>query len=199
MAQGKGSALVSVYDKKDVGKLAAGLVAMGMEILSTGGTATNLRQAGIPVIDVSEYTGFPEMMDGRVKTLHPKVHGGILAVRDNSEHMEAVAKHGIREINLVAVNLYPFEQTIAKPGVTVAEAIEQIDIGGPSMVRSAAKNHAYVTVIVDPGDYNLVLEYMRNNDGQTTPEVRLYLARKAFEMTARYDATISAYLGTLLS
>ncbi len=187
-------ALLSVSDKMGIAEFAQGLVDQGVEILSTGGTAKAIRDAGIEVTDVSEYTGFPEMMDGRVKTLHPKVHGGLLALRDNPEHMAAAETHGIKMIDLVCVNLYPFEQTVAKPGVTQAEAIEQIDIGGPSMVRSAAKNHLYVTIVTDPADYAPVLGCMRVHDGETTLELRRELAQKAFDRTAAYDSAIAAYL-----
>src|SRR5947207_9547117 len=147
-------ALVSVSDKRGVVEFARGLAALGFEILSTGGTAKLLAEAGIPVRQVSDYTGFPEMLDGRVKTLHPKIHGGLLGRRDLPEHVRAMREYGIEPIDLVAVNLYPFRETIARPGTTLAEAIEQIDIGGPSMLRSAAKNHAQVTVLVEPGDYD---------------------------------------------
>ena len=149
-------ALLSVYDKAGLMGFAEALVKAGVELISTGGTAKALRAGGLPVTDLSSYTGFPEMLDGRVKTLHPKIHGGLLYLRGHAEHEAAVAKHGIRPIDLVAVNLYPFEQTIAKPNVTMEEAIENIDIGGPSMLRSAAKNHRSVTVIVDPADYGEV-------------------------------------------
>src|SRR5881628_10521 len=155
-------ALVSVSDKRDVVDFARGLAALGFEVLSTGGTAKLLADAGIPVRQVSDYTGFPEMLDGRVKTLHPKIHGGLLGRRDLPEHVRAMREHGIEPIDLVAVNLYPFRETIARPGTTLAEAIEQIDIGGPSMLRSAAKNHAQVTVIVDPDDYEPVLAELRS-------------------------------------
>jgi phosphoribosylaminoimidazolecarboxamide formyltransferase/IMP cyclohydrolase len=166
-----------------------------VEIISTGGTARSLKDAGIPVIEIGEHTGFPEMMDGRVKTLHPKVHGGLLYIRGNAEHEAAAKQHGIKPIDLVVVNLYPFEQTIAKPGVKLHEAIENIDIGGPSMLRSAAKNHASVTVVVDPADYAAVIREMKENEGDTTLAFRWQLAVKVFETTARYDAAIAGYLG----
>ena len=150
-------ALISVSDKAGLVELAKGLKDFGVEIISTGGTARSLKEAGVPVIEISEFTGFPEMMDGRVKTLHPKVHGGLLYIRGNAEHEAAAAKHGIKPIDLVVVNLYPFEKTVAKPDVKLHEAIENIDIGGPSMLRSAAKNNASVTVVVDPADYPAVL------------------------------------------
>lgn len=154
-------ALISVFDKTGVLEFARGLHAQGVEILSTGGTARLLADAGLPVIEVSDHTGFPEMLDGRVKTLHPKVHGGLLARRDLDTHMKALDEHGIGRIDLLAVNLYPFQQTVAKAGVTLDEAIENIDIGGPAMLRAAAKNHAGVTVIVDPADYEPVLAQLQ--------------------------------------
>ncbi|MBI5820136.1 MAG: bifunctional phosphoribosylaminoimidazolecarboxamide formyltransferase/IMP cyclohydrolase [Verrucomicrobia bacterium] len=187
-------ALISVSDKTGLVDFARELAALGVEILSTGGTAKALRDAGLKVMDVSDYTGFPEMMDGRVKTLHPKVHGGLLFLRGNAEHEAAAAKHGIKPIDLVVVNLYPFEKTVAKPGVQLHEAIENIDIGGPSMLRSAAKNHASVTVVVDPADYPLVLEGIKKHDGDTCPNLRRRLAIKVYQTTAAYDAAISAYL-----
>jgi phosphoribosylaminoimidazolecarboxamide formyltransferase/IMP cyclohydrolase len=168
---------------------------MGVEIVSTGGTARTLKEAGLPVIEISEHTGFPEMMDGRVKTLHPKVHGGLLYIRGNAAHEAAAKQHGIKPIDLVVVNLYPFEKTIAKPDVELHEAIENIDIGGPSMLRSAAKNHASVTVVVDPADYAAVIRELKENDGDTTKLFRWQLAVKVFETTARYDAAIAGYLG----
>ena len=167
---------------------------MGVEILSTGGTARALKEKNVPVRSIEDFTGSPEMLDGRVKTLHPKVHGGILNVRDNEEHRKQKAEHGIEDIDMVVVNLYPFEATIAKEGVTLDEAIEQIDIGGPTMIRSAAKNWKYVTVVTGHGDYSRVIEQMHANDGATTPALRLELARKVFERTSKYDATIAAYL-----
>jgi phosphoribosylaminoimidazolecarboxamide formyltransferase/IMP cyclohydrolase len=187
-------ALLSVHDKTGVVDFARGLAALGAEILSTGGTARLLRESGVPVVDVAEVTGFPEMLDGRVKTLHPKVHGGILARRERPEHMAALAQHGIRPIDLVAVTLYPFEQTVARAGVTLEEAIENIDIGGPSMIRGAAKNHAHVGVITDPGQYGPVLDELRATDGTLSAETRFRLAFEAFRRTAQYDAAIAAYL-----
>ena len=187
-------ALISVSDKTGLVEFARELAALGVEILSTGGTAKALRDAGLKVMDVSDYTGFPEMMDGRVKTLHPKVHGGLLFLRGNPAHEAAAAQHGIKPIDLVVVNLYPFEKTVAKPGVQLHEAIENIDIGGPSMLRSAAKNHASVTVVVDPADYPAVLEGIRKHDGDTCPNLRRRLAIKVYQTTAAYDAAISAYL-----
>jgi phosphoribosylaminoimidazolecarboxamide formyltransferase/IMP cyclohydrolase len=187
-------ALISASDKTGLVEFARELAALGVEILSTGGTAKALRDAGLKVMDVSDYTGFPEMMDGRVKTLHPKVHGGLLFLRGNAEHEAAATKHGIKPIDLVVVNLYPFEKTVAKPGVQLHEAIENIDIGGPSMLRSAAKNHASVTVVVDPADYPVVLEAIKKHDGDTCPNLRRKLAIKVYQTTAAYDAAISAYL-----
>ena len=188
------TALVSVSDKAGLREFAAGLVELEVTILSSGGTAAHLREAGIPVTDVSEYTGFPEMMDGRVKTLHPKVHGGLLALRENPDHMAAAERHGITMIDLVVVNLYPFQQTVARPDVTLEEAIENIDIGGPAMLRSAAKNFRYVTVICNPQRYGGVLDEMRKYGGEVPADSRARLAREAFAHTARYDAAIYNYL-----
>jgi len=188
------TALISVSDKTGLREFAAGLVELGVTILSSGGTAAHLREAGIAVTDVSEYTGFPEMMDGRVKTLHPKVHGGLLAIRDDPEHMAAAERHGITMIDLVVVNLYPFERTVARRDVTLEEAIENIDIGGPSMLRSAAKNHRYVTVICNPQRYGGVIDEMRKFNGDVPADSRARLAREAFAHTARYDTAIYNYL-----
>ena len=168
-------ALLSVSDKTGIVEFAQGLHELGVELISTGGTMQQLKAAGIPVISVSEITGFPEMMDGRVKTLHPKVHGGILAIRDNPEHVGAMKAHGITGIDLVVVNLYPFRETIAKPDVTREEAIENIDIGGPSMVRAAAKNYKYVAIVVDPMQYSEVLEKVNSNT--LTEDFRLEIGR----------------------
>ena len=186
-------ALISVSDKSGITEFAQGLSALGIEILSTGGTARLLADAGIPVIEVSDYTGFPEMMDGRVKTLHPKVHGGILARRGVDESV--MASNGIAPIDMVVVNLYPFEQTVARPDCDLAMAIENIDIGGPTLLRAAAKNHAAVTVLVDSADYAPVLEEMRQQNGAVTDATRFALAVKTFEHTARYDGAIANYLG----
>jgi len=186
-------ALLSVFDKTGIVEFARSLAGAGVELISTGGTAKALREAGLKVIELGDYTGFPEMLDGRVKTLHPKVHGGLLHIRGNAEHEAAVAKHGIPPIDLVVVNLYPFEQTIAKPGVTLHDAIENIDIGGPSMLRSAAKNHDSVTVIVDPADYAEVSAQVKA-EGGTTLEVRRRLAAKVYARTSAYDAAIAAHL-----
>ncbi len=187
-------ALISVSDKTGVADFARELEKEGVEIISTGGTASLLRQAGMKVRGVSEFTGFPEMLDGRVKTLHPKVHGGLLYVRGNKEHEAAAREHGIEPIDLVVINLYPFEATIAKPGVKLAEAIEQIDIGGPSILRSASKNYQSVTVVVDPADYSAVLDEMRNREGETTLKLRERLAIKAFIKTSDYDRAIATFL-----
>ena len=185
-------ALLSVSDKAGLVELGQALGARGVELVSTGGTAKALRDAGLTVKDISELTGFPEMMDGRVKTLHPKVHGGLLAVRDNPEHAAAMADHQIGAIDLVVVNLYPFEATVAK-GAERDEVIENIDIGGPSMVRSAAKNHAYVTIVTDPSDYAGLLAELESNDGATSYEFRKLLAARAFAATAAYDSMISQW------
>src|SRR5213083_2399081 len=185
-------ALLSVSDKRGIVEFARELVSLRWEIVSTGGTAEALRREGIPVILVEQVTGFPEMMDGRVKTLHPKVHGGLLARRDNSGDLAAMQQHGITPIDLVAVNLYPFRETVAKPATTFAQAIEQIDIGGPSMLRSAAKNHQSVIVIVDPDDYPSIITRLK--DGGVAVNERQALAAKVFAHTAAYDAAILAYL-----
>lgn len=187
-------ALLSVSDKSGLVSFARSLVDdHDFCLLSTGGTSKLLRSEGIPVTDVSDRTGFPEMMDGRIKTLHPKIHGGLLCLRENAEHRAAAREHGIEMIDLVVVNLYPFEETIAREGVRLKEAIEQIDIGGPSMLRSAAKNHRDVTVVCDPSDYGRVLEAM-SGESENLPELRSELARKVFARTAAYDAAIAAYL-----
>ena len=188
-------ALISVSDKTGLLEFARFLVQQKVEILSTGGTASALRDAGIAVTEVSDHTGFPEIMDGRVKTLHPKIHGGILAIRDNATHRESLTKHEITLIDLVVINLYPFEATVAK-GADFDTCIENIDIGGPSMVRSAAKNHAFVTIVVDPADYSVVMEEMKSGKGATTPESRRKFAAKAFSRTAAYDSAISHWFNT---
>ncbi len=187
------TALLSVSDKTGLVDFAKGLVAKDVLLLSTGGTAKALREAGLPVTDVSEYTGFPEMMDGRVKTLHPKVHGGLLALRDDAEHMAALEGMGGRPIDLVVVNLYPFRATIAKPDCTYEDAIENIDIGGPTMVRSAAKNHRFVAIVTDPADYPALLEEMNQPEGLAETTLKK-LALKAFQHTAAYDSHIANYL-----
>ncbi len=186
-------ALLSVWDKTGLVEFAQALAAADVELISTGGTAHVLRTAGLTVTDLSAYTGFPEMLDGRLKTLHPKVHGGLLYIRGNPEHETAVRQHGIEPIDLVVVNLYPFEQTIARPDATLADAIENIDIGGPTLLRAAAKNHQSVTVVVDPADYSAVAEQIRAT-GQTTLELRQRLAAKVFSRTAAYDSAIASYL-----
>ncbi len=188
-------ALLSVSDKTGLVAFARNLHELEVELLSTGGTAKTLRAAGIPVIDVAEYTGAPELFDGRVKTLHPKVHGGLLQRRDDPEHLAQAKANDIPPIDLVVVNLYPFEQTVANPDVTLEEAIEQIDIGGPSMLRSAAKNHAHVTVVVDPADYARVIDEIKEHNGDTTKGFREQLAVKVFLRTSSYDAAISNFLG----
>ncbi len=187
-------ALISVSDKSGLEDFAKGLHRHGVEILSTGGTAKAIAALGIPVTEVSDFTGFPEMLDGRVKTLHPKIHGGLLYRRDLAAHREQAEENGIAPIDLVAVNLYPFEETVAREGVTREEAIEQIDIGGPSMLRSAAKNHDSVTVVVDPADYAAVVAEMDEHKGGTTLKTRERLAIKVFQRTAAYDAAIAAHL-----
>lgn len=184
---------MSVSDKTNLVPFAKALVAAGVEIISTGGTAKTLREHGVPVKDVSEHTGFPEMLDGRVKTLHPLVHGGLLFVRGNPEHEAAIKQHNIQPIDLVVVNLYPFEQTVAKPGATLHDAIENIDIGGPSMLRSAAKNHDSVTVVMDPADYAEVIGQIQVT-GNTTLDLRRKLAARVFRRTSEYDAAIAAHL-----
>ena len=190
-------ALLSVSDKTGLVEFARGLRGFGIEILSTGGTAAALRDAGIKVTEVADYTGFPEMLDGRVKTLHPKIHGGILGRRDVAEHVRAMNAQGIAPIDLVAVNLYPFAQTVARAEVTLDEAIENIDIGGPAMVRSAAKNYRHVAVVTDPLDYPGVLEELASAGGAVSAETCFALAQKAFAHTAAYDGAITNYLTTL--
>ena len=187
-------ALVSVSDKTGVVDFCRQLSSMGVIIYSTGGTLKTLQDEEIEVHSVSEITGFPEIMDGRVKTLHPKIHGGLLADRNKPNHIEQARANQIELIDLVVVNLYPFKKTVAKRGVSFDEAIENIDIGGPSMLRSAAKNHNSVTVITDRADYALVLEEMRANNGATENSTRFKLALKVFDLTARYDRTITTYL-----
>ena len=190
-------ALLSVSDKTGIVDFARALHAHGVKLLSTGGTAKLLAESGLPVTEVADYTGFPEMLDGRVKTLHPKVHGGILARRDLPEHMAALAEHSIPTIDLLVVNLYPFQQTVAKDECTLADAIENIDIGGPTMLRSAAKNHRDVTVIVDPADYTTVLAEMQANNNTVGYETNFMLAKKVFAHTAQYDGAITNYLTSL--
>ena len=189
-------ALISLTDKSGIEQFAAELARLGIEILSTGGTAQKIRAAGISVTDVSEFTGFPEMLDGRVKTLHPQVHGGLLNPRANAEHRNQCAAHGLQNIDLVAVNLYAFEKTVANPDCSLADAIENIDIGGPTLLRASAKNFHDVTVIVDPADYEQVLAELRTH-GNTTLGTRFRLARKVFALTAAYDAAISQWLANI--
>lgn len=191
-------ALVSVSDKTGIVELGKALAALGIEIVSTGGTMRALKEAGVPVMAVQDVTGFPEMMDGRVKTLNPLIHGGILAIRDNPDHVKAMKDHGIVGIDLVVCNLYPFTQTIAKPGVTLAEAIENIDIGGPSMVRAAAKNNKFVAICVNPAKYGEIADILKK-DGEFTDAYRLELAQEAFQHTAEYDTAIAAYLAKVVA
>ncbi|MCI5151459.1 MAG: IMP cyclohydrolase [Candidatus Electrothrix sp. MAN1_4] len=186
-------ALISLTDKSGIEDFAKALTEMGIEILSTGGTAKKMRDNGIAVKDVSEFTGFPEMLDGRVKTLHPLVHGGILNQRENADHQQQCIEHGIKPIDIVAVNLYAFEKTVADPNCSLDDAIENIDIGGPSMLRAAAKNFQDVTVIVDPADYDQVLAEIRET-GNTTLKTRFKLAVKVFQLTSAYDTAIADWL-----
>jgi phosphoribosylaminoimidazolecarboxamide formyltransferase/IMP cyclohydrolase len=188
-------ALISVSDKTGIIDFARELKSFNVEIISTGGTAKTLRDAGIDVRDISEVTGFPEMMDGRVKTLHPRVHGGLLALRDNPEHVVAMEQHGIAPIDMVVVNLYPFAETIAREGTTREDAIEQIDIGGPAMIRSAAKNARDVAVVVAPSQYTTIITELKENHGSLSIVTRERLAQEAFQQTAQYDSTVSSYLG----
>ncbi|HEX2330584.1 MAG TPA: bifunctional phosphoribosylaminoimidazolecarboxamide formyltransferase/IMP cyclohydrolase, partial [Candidatus Angelobacter sp.] len=187
-------AILSVTDKSGLVEFAGKLAALKVELVSTGGTAKLLRESGVPVKDISELTGFPEMMDGRVKTLHPRVHGGILHVRNNPEHVAAAKQHGIQPIDMVVVNLYQFEKAAAKAGVTLDELIENIDIGGPTMIRSAAKNFQDVAVVVSPGDYAAIANEMRDSGGAISHETKWRLAQEAFRTTAEYDSAISARL-----
>ncbi|MDR3631353.1 MAG: IMP cyclohydrolase [Desulfocapsaceae bacterium] len=186
-------ALISLTDKTGIDGFAKELAALGIEILSTGGTARKIREAGVNVIDVAEFTGFPEMLDGRVKTLHPRIHGGILNQRENADHQQQCARHGLQDIDLVAVNLYAFEKTVADPNCSLADAIENIDIGGPTLLRASAKNFHDVTVIVDPADYPQVIREIKET-GDTTLATRFYLAAKVFALTSSYDTKISKWL-----
>jgi phosphoribosylaminoimidazolecarboxamide formyltransferase/IMP cyclohydrolase len=186
-------ALISLTDKAGIEGFAGELAALGIELLSTGGTAKKLRDAGLTVMDVSDFTGFPEMLDGRVKTLHPKVHGGILNQRANENHQRQCAEHGLKNIDIIAVNLYAFNKTVADPNCLLVDAIENIDIGGPTMLRAAAKNFHDVTVIVDPADYPRVLTEIKAT-GNTTLKTRFYLMKKVYALTAAYDTAISAWL-----
>ncbi|MBN1291567.1 MAG: hypothetical protein JXB48_06975 [Candidatus Latescibacteria bacterium] len=186
-------ALISVSDKSGIVEFARDLAGLGVEIISTGGTARAIREAGIEVTSIDQVTGFPEILNGRVKTLHPKVHGALLAVRDSADHMKQLEENDIELIDLVVVNLYPFEKTIEKENVTIEEAIENIDIGGPTMLRSAAKNNRYVGAVTDPADYGLVLDELKSI-GELSDRTRQYLAAKVFKHTARYDAAIDRFL-----
>ena len=189
-------AIISLTDKSGIDDFAAQLSQLGIEILSTGGTAKKLREQGVQVIDVADFTGFPEMLDGRVKTLHPRVHGGILAQRHNPEHQKQMAAHNLLPIDLIAVNLYAFDKATADPSCTVAHAIENIDIGGPSMLRAAAKNYQDVTVIVDPADYPHVIDEIKAT-GNTSLKTRFRLARKVFDLTSSYDTAIAKWLNAV--
>jgi phosphoribosylaminoimidazolecarboxamide formyltransferase/IMP cyclohydrolase len=187
-------ALLSVTDKTGLAEFGKGLSEFGVHLLSTGGTAGVLREAGIDITEVSDYTGFPEMLDGRVKTLHPKIHGGILGIRDNRAHSSTMSNHGIEQIDMVVVNLYAFAETVARPGCTLEDAIENIDIGGPALIRAAAKNNRFVAVVTDPSDYGEILKEMRALKGSISTKTSLRLACKAFCLTAGYDAKICEYL-----
>jgi len=187
-------ALISVTDKGGLAGFARGLNDFGVHMLSTGGTARMLRESGLSITEVSDHTGFPEMLDGRVKTLHPKIHGGILGIRDNAEHARTMAAHGIEPIDMVVVNLYAFVQTVSRPGCTLEDAIENIDIGGPTLIRAAAKNHRHVAVVTDPSDYSRILDEMKRIGGQISRETSLKLACKAFCLTHAYDGHICEYL-----
>lgn len=189
-------AVISVSSKANLSDISLFLKGYDIEILSTGGTWKYLESIGVNPIEVSNYTGFPEIMDGRVKTLHPKIHGGILNIRDNADHQKAMETLSIRHIDMIIVNLYPFKEVISK-GCTFEEAIENIDIGGPSMIRAAAKNYKYVTVIVDPDDYPKVMENIKTHNGETTEDLRFYLAKKVFSITSDYDNAIFSYLSKI--
>ncbi|MFP3869506.1 MAG: IMP cyclohydrolase [Syntrophobacteria bacterium] len=187
-------AILSVTDKTGLLHFAQALEESGVELLSTGGTARQLREGGVSVQEISDFTGFPEMLDGRVKTLHPKVHAGILAQRDNTEHMRTMAAHHLKVIDMVVVNLYAFDKAVAREGCTLEEAVENIDIGGPTLLRAAAKNFRDVAVVVNPGDYEAIIEEMRANEGQLCLKTRFHLAKKVFRLTHEYDGAISRYL-----
>jgi len=191
------TALISVSDKTGIVDFARSLSGLGIKIISTGGTARAIREAGIPVTGVDEVTGFPEILSGRVKTLHPKIHGALLAVRDDEDHMAQLRENGIDTIDLVVVNLYPFEKTVARAGVSLEEAVENIDIGGPTMLRSAAKNFRFVGAVIDPADYDRVLGELRAGGG-LTEETRMYLAAKVFRATSKYDEAITTFLSKYL-
>jgi phosphoribosylaminoimidazolecarboxamide formyltransferase / IMP cyclohydrolase len=187
-------ALLSVTDKVGLVDFAKGLGPFGVHLLSTGGTAKLLRENGVEITEVSDYTGFPEMLDGRVKTLHPKIHGGILGIRDNDAHVRTMGQHGIEPIDMVVVNLYAFAKTVARPDCTLEDAIENIDIGGPTLIRAAAKNSRHVAVVTDPADYPVILEEMKQNGGKVSRKTSLMLAKKAFCLTHTYDGNICEYL-----
>jgi phosphoribosylaminoimidazolecarboxamide formyltransferase/IMP cyclohydrolase len=187
-------AVISVTDKAGVQDFAKSLSEFGVEILSTGGTAKALGAAGLKIKEVAEFTGFPEMLDGRVKTLHPKIHGGILGIRSNVEHIKAMEQHGILPIDMVVVNLYAFEKTVAKPGCSLEDAIENIDIGGPTLLRASAKNYKFVSVVTDPSDYGKIIEEMRSSGGSVSEKTNFNLAKKVFRLTSQYDKAISEYL-----
>ncbi|MDD3471471.1 MAG: IMP cyclohydrolase [Syntrophaceae bacterium] len=191
-------ALISVTDKAGIEEFARGLADFGIQILSTGGTAKAISQAGVDITEVSNFTGFPEMLDGRVKTLHPKIHGGILGLRSKPEHVKAMAEHDILPIDMVVVNLYAFEKTVADKNCTLENAIENIDIGGPTLLRAAAKNYPFVTVITDPHDYSTVVQEMRDSGGSVSEKTNFRLACKVFELTNKYDRAISNYLSMQL-
>lgn len=191
-------ALISVTDKTGLVDFARGLEQLGVQLLSTGGTARLLRENGISIIEVSDYTGFPEMLDGRVKTLHPKIHGGILGIRDRQGHVETMKKHGIEPIDMVVVNLYAFAKTVARPGCTLEEAVENIDIGGPTLIRASAKNHRHVAVVTDPEDYGSILEEMKRSKGSLSRKTSMRLACKAFCLTHDYDGNICEYLRSVV-
>jgi phosphoribosylaminoimidazolecarboxamide formyltransferase / IMP cyclohydrolase len=189
-------ALISVTDKSGIIELGRTLAGFGVEILSTGGTARALADGGISIREVSDFTGFPEMLDGRVKTLHPKIHGGILGIRTRPQHAAAMSAHGIVPIDLVAVNLYAFEKTVSNPGCTLEDAVENIDIGGPTLLRAAAKNHPFVTVICDPADYGQVIKELNDSGGSVSEATNFRLATKVFRLTHEYDGAIARYLAT---
>ncbi len=190
-------ALISVTDKAGIEVLAKALTTFGVEILSTGGTAKALTASGVGIREVSAFTGFPEMLDGRVKTLHPKIHGGILGIRTRPQHAQAMKEHGILPIDMVVVNLYAFEKTVARPDCSLTDAVENIDIGGPTLLRAAAKNYPFVTVITDPADYATVIEEMNRTGGAVSEATNFRLAKKVFRLTHEYDGAISRYLAPI--
>jgi phosphoribosylaminoimidazolecarboxamide formyltransferase/IMP cyclohydrolase len=190
-------ALISVTDKSGIELLGKALAEFGVEILSTGGTAKTLGQGGVKIKEVADFTGFPEMLDGRVKTLHPRIHGGILAIRSRSVHVQAMNEHGILPIDMVVVNLYAFEKTVAQPGCSLPDAIENIDIGGPTLLRAAAKNYPFVTVITDPTDYVTVVDEMKRSGGAVSEATNFRLAKKVFKLTHEYDGAITRYLASV--